>query len=325
MGYSGWSDDAYKHISTPRKSMDPSTVKSSVFSRGLKPSLNPKGVKFRESRDSDAHPESNAIGVFFDVTGSMGSIPVQFATAKLGGLMTLLVSKGVIPHPQVLFGAIGDARCDAAPFQVGQFESGLEMDQCLTDIYIESGGGGNNGESYGLAHYFMANHSSIDCFEKRGKKGYLFTIGDERVLPVCRDEIAKVFGDVVETDLNVTDLIRQCETKYEVFHIIVETSATRQQNSTAQWKDLLGERALVLTNPDDICELIASTIGLLEGSTIDKMASILKDAGTKDSTIKSVSTALAPLGGTSVVKSGTGAITGKLPDSDAGTGGTVRL
>lgn len=324
MGYSGWSDDAYKSISGTRKSMDPSTVKSAVFSRGLKPSLDPKGVKFRESRDSTEHPESNAIGVFFDVTGSMGGIPVQFATEKLGGLMTLLVSKGVIPHPQVLFGAIGDGQCgDRAPFQVGQFESGLEMDQCLTDIYIESGGGGNNGESYGLAHYFMANHSSIDCFEKRGKKGYLFTIGDERVLPVKRDEISRIFGDTVETDLNVTDLIRQCESKYEVFHIVVETASTRQQNSTAQWKDLLGERALVLDNPNDICELIASTIGLVEGSSITEMADLLRAAGTKDSTIKSVSTALAPLGGTGIVRAGTGALTGKLPDD--GVDGTVRL
>lgn len=324
MGYSDWSDAAYKHISTSRSHMDPSTVRSTVFSRGLKPSLDPKGVKVRESRDSTEHPESNAIGVFFDVTGSMGGIPVKFATEKLGGLMNLLVSKGVIPHPQLLFGAIGDGQCgDSAPFQVGQFESGLEMDTCLTDIFVEGGGGGNNGESYGLAHYFFANHTSIDCFEKRGKKGYLFTIGDECALKVTKAEVSRIFGDDVETDLSVTDLIRQCEAKYEVFHIIVETSATRQQNSTAQWKDFLGERAIVLTNPDDICEVIASTIGLVEGATMDAVTTILKDAGAKASTITSVSTALAPLSSSAVAKSGSGALTGTL-DTD-GDNGTVRL
>lgn len=34
------------------------------------PSLDPKGIGVRESRDSDEHPTSLAIAVLFDVTGS---------------------------------------------------------------------------------------------------------------------------------------------------------------------------------------------------------------------------------------------------------------
>ena len=38
-------------------------------------------------------------------------------------------------------------------------------------------------ESYELAMYFMARHTALDCHEKRGKRGYLFIIGDEMAYP----------------------------------------------------------------------------------------------------------------------------------------------
>ncbi|HAO33838.1 MAG TPA: hypothetical protein DCQ84_12920, partial [Candidatus Competibacteraceae bacterium] len=49
----------------------------------------------------------------------------------------------------------------------------------LRRLWLEKGGGGNACESYTLPWYFAATHTAIDCFEKRGKKGYLFTVGDE--------------------------------------------------------------------------------------------------------------------------------------------------
>src|SRR5262245_28154326 len=91
------------------------------------PTLDPKGVKLRESRDSDEHPESVAITVLFDVTGSMHTIP-QTLQQKLPGLFGLLIRKGYVEHPQILFGAIGDATCDRVPLQMGQWESDNRMD-----------------------------------------------------------------------------------------------------------------------------------------------------------------------------------------------------
>jgi len=324
MGYGSWSDDAYKNISAPRSVMDPSTVRSTVFSSGLKDSLDPKGVKFRESRDSDDHPESNAIGVLFDVTGSMGGIPVDFARNKLGGLMTMLVDKGVIPHPQVLFGAIGDSYSDRVPFQIGQFESDVAMDKCLTDIYIEGNGGGQMSESYGLAHYFFARHTSTDCWEKRGKKGYLFTIGDELTWPtIRRDEALKIFGDTLQADENVVDLIRECERRFNVFHIVVGTSTGNRPEILNGWRELLGERALKLDKPEDVCELIAATIGLCEGHSIDDMSTALRGAGASAGAVASVTNAIVPLRD-SMARSGPGSIVGKLPDNNV-PNGTVRL
>lgn len=325
MGYSNWSGAAYDHISSARKGMDPAAVRSTVFSSSLKPSLDPKGVKVRESRDSDEHPESNAIGVLFDVTGSMGGIPIEFAQHKLGGLMKMLVEKGVIPHPQVLMGAIGDAYCDRTPFQVGQFESGIEMDKCLTDIHIEGGGGGQVMESYGLAHYFFARHTVTDCWEKRGKKGYLFTLGDELTWPtIKRDEAERIFGDTLQGDEQVKDLIAECERRFNVFHIVVgKTSHGDDPKILAAWRELLGERALKLDDPDHVCDLIAATIGLCEGHSLDVVNGVLRDAGATAGAVKSVGAAIVPLRD-ALARAGSGALVGDLPASGK-SDGTVRV
>jgi hypothetical protein len=327
MGYSSWSDKAYEHISNSRKGMTDHTVSTHVFkSSSLHASLDPKGVKVRESRDSTDHPESNAIGVIFDVTGSMRTIPVRFAKDKLGGLMSMLFTKGVVPHPQVCFGAVGDAYCDSSPFQIGQFESGLEADACLTNVHLEGGGGGSNSESYGLAHYFFARRTSIDCWEKRGKKGYLFTLGDEKAHPkITKTEAEEIFGDKLQSDLDVQEVIRECEARYNVFHIVVGGGSSNGDDPAIMnhWKERLGERVLKLNNPDEVCELIAATIGLCEGKTIDDMSSVLRGAGASAGTVKSVSNAIVPLRD-ALVRSAPGSLSGKLP-TGADAGGTVRL
>ena len=78
--------------------------------------MDPKGVT-RESRDSDEHPESVAIGVLLDVTGSMHSTPITMQKS-LPKLMDVVKEAGVA-HPHILFGAVGDHRSDKVPLQVG--------------------------------------------------------------------------------------------------------------------------------------------------------------------------------------------------------------
>src|SRR5262249_46774172 len=127
--------------------------------------MSPRGVKVRESRDSDAHPESHAVAVLFDVTGSMRQVP-HVLQENLPRLMNLLIRKGCRDHPQIMVGAIGDATCDGAPLEVGQFESGIEIEEDLGRLFLEGGGGASITESYELAMYFLARHTSLDCFEK---------------------------------------------------------------------------------------------------------------------------------------------------------------
>ena len=147
-----------------------SKPKEEIFKqREINNAMNPYGISIRESRDSVEHPNSLAIILALDVTGSMGSIPHHLVKDGLPDIMQGIIDKG-LKDPQLLFLAIGDHECgDKAPLQVGQFESSDELlDKWLTDVFLEGGGGSNEGESYLLAWYFASLHTSIDCLEKRG-------------------------------------------------------------------------------------------------------------------------------------------------------------
>ncbi len=273
MGYSSWSDEAYTSLRSKRKSKGDAEIFAGTSK--IHPTMDPKGLKSRESRDSEEHPESTAIIVAFDVTGSMGHIPVQFAREKLGGLMRMLVERKYIAHPQLCFAAIGDAVSDRAPLQVGQFESGLEMDMWLTRIFLERGGG-DAPESYTLAHWFAAHHTSVDCWEKRERKGYLFTIGDASPKATDPGQIERVFGYTPES-ASIPESIKAAMAEWEVFHVHVND---HRDGSIETWQRLLGDRLLALEHTAAVCELIGVTIGLGEG-TIDGSQAVhdLMEAG----------------------------------------------
>lgn len=294
MGYSNWSDSSYDQISHQRSNKASNQIFTQSGSIDVK--LNPAGVTVRESRDSVEHPRSNALIVAFDVTGSMGQIPEQFARQKLGKLMKMLLDGKYIEDPQVLFAAIGDSYSDQAPLQIGQFESGLEMDAWLTKIWLEKNGGGQKKESYGLAHYFAAKHTSTDCFEKRQKKGYLFTMGDELSWDVPAAHVNRVFGYSPKENISIQQCISMAQEKYEVFHIVIAQGSHGKDPEVIKfWRALLGERALILDQVDAVCELLAVTVGLSERVfTLDKAIEELKSRGTSSVVIESVRSALLP-------------------------------
>lgn len=290
MGGSNWSNDHYTTRSATRASQGISAfdytakINSGTIAASCHKDLNPYGV-VRESRDSAAHPESNAVMVWFDVTGSMGQIPVLLQQ-KLPKLLGLLLRKGYLTDPQVCFGAIGDVRSDKVPLQCGQFESGNEMDDDLSKIYLEGNGGGNNGESYELAMYFALNKTSIDCMEKRGKKGYLFIIGDEPLrTEVRREDILSVIGDRTEST-TTENLVNLLNDKYETF-ILVPRQQRRDSSVMQSWTRFFGERVVNVENLDEIAEAIAGLIGMCEGYDVN---SVVSDTGASAALSKELTT-----------------------------------
>lgn len=267
MGYSSWSDDAFSVLKHTRKTK---ATKDIFTSKSLSKDMDPKGVNFRESRDSDTHPNTVPIMVFLDVTGSMGRIPEILVRDKLGALMNTLLDHG-IADPQVLFGAIGDHITDRFPLQVGQFESGTqELDQWLTTTYLEGGGGGQYMESYLMAWLFAGRHTSTDSFEKRGQKGFLFTIGDEWTWEgIDEESLKRIMGYTNCEPLSAADLLEEAKRMYEVFHIHINEASYRNHPKILNpWRDLLGERLIILEDYNAIAETIASTVAVLKGADL---------------------------------------------------------
>lgn len=230
--------------------------------KSINNAMNPEGIVVRESRDSDEHPESLAIIIALDVTGSMGSVPHALVKNGLPAIMESIIQAG-IKDPQVLFLGIGDSNFDSAPLQVGQFESSDELlDKWLTSVYLEGGGGGNYGESYHLAWYFAARHTSIDCFEKRKQKGMLFTIGDEPVLDLLPEKHLKnIMGKGQYGDMTASELLVEAAKTYNTCHIhIRETYAGNNQETVDQWKQLIGSNLLIAEKHTDVANIIKAAI-----------------------------------------------------------------
>lgn len=265
MGGHSWSDDAYTDLTSSKGYA--SKTADEIFNDDINKDMNPNGLGIRESRDSDLHPESLAVQVYLDVTGSMGKIPEIIVKEKLGALMSTIIDNGV-EHPQILFGAIGDHISDRCPLQVGQFESGTEqLDDCLSKVFLEGRGGGQNRESYLQAWLIAGRHTSIDCFEKRNEKGFLFTIGDESNWDCLSEEYLKdIMGYPQGEELTDVQLLEEAQRLYNVYHIHINDTWYRDDSTVlGYWKKMLGERLIILDDYNAVCETIATVIAIQHG------------------------------------------------------------
>ena len=304
MGSGRWSTNVYDEharyrAATGKSAFDYSDrmMNSNSSDWRVHPTLDPHGVRARESCDSDEHPESTSIVVMFDVTGSMGQVPVTLQK-KLPDLLGLLLRKGYVADPQILFGGVGDATCDRVPLQVGQFESDNRMDENLENIFLEGGGGGQRTESYELAMYFVARHTDIDCWNKRRHKGYLFIIGDEMAYPMVKKrEVQTHIADGLERDIPLESIVRELQERYHVFYILPKAASYGGDPVILNfWRKLLVQNVLELEDADAVSETIALTIGMTEG-TIDLSTGgdHLREFGVAAATVSTVTAALAAL------------------------------
>jgi hypothetical protein len=296
MGFGDYSHAAHTALASARATLP----RQALFTRkDCHPLMNPHGVRLRESRDSVEHPNSLGIAFALDVTGSMGAIPELLARRELPNFMKILTACGV-PDPQLLFLAVGDATCDSAPLQVGQFESTAElMDQWLTWTFLEGGGGGQNTESYELALYFLAQHTELDCVVKRRKRGYMFMTGDELPYPeVSRRQVDGVVGDKLDDDLRVENVVAVLEKTFHPFFLVPDLD--RRSRCERRWRDLLGDHVICMESPEDTCWAAAGIVALTEGVVKDvhALAKVLAAAGASSERVAATIRALTPYAST---------------------------
>lgn len=224
----------------------------------------PENISVRESRDSDSNPNSRAIIFGIDFTASMGYLASDMINTQIPEVITGLIDSRIIPDPHLLVTAIRDYKAsNDSPLQVSQFEADHTVIEQMQDFYgCSKGGGGNTEESYALAWAMAAYKTSIDCFEKRGQKGYLFTIGDDGPQTgTVPDYIMEQFGNETKT---VEQIQKDAAEKYELFHIHLDGRSYYNTGVKERWAKVLGNRAMFLDDHTKVPELINAIIEINE-------------------------------------------------------------
>jgi hypothetical protein len=276
MGDGRWDPKFWSSTRASYNASNP-TVDHIFRSSRLAPDLAPADIKLRESRDSASNPNSTALIVALDVTGSMDKVLDVMARDSLGTLVASIYERRPITDPHIMIMGIGDFECDRSPVQATQFEAEnkLLVEQ-MEKIHLERGGGGNHYESYAAAWLFAATKTSIDCFEKRGKRGYLFTVGDEQPTPILYAKHIKQFLGLDEVkDLTGPEILKLASATYDIFHVIVEEGSHARAHPDQvrrEWVKTLGQHVLPLGDHEKLAEVIVSAIEVAEGRDKDAVA-----------------------------------------------------
>lgn len=263
MGNARWDSSAWSSHSTANSAKPAAAI---FVSRGMHDDLDPSKITVRECIASVANPNPTPVAIGLDVTGSMGHLAEVIAKKGLGTIMQEIYDRKPVSDPQIMLMAIGDANCDRAPLQATQFEGSMVLAEQLERLYLEGGGGGNDGESYLMAWYFVHRKTTCSAIVDDGRKGYLFTIGDEPPLMNLKKEHIKQFLNIdAEADITAPEILALLTPHWNVFHLIVNPGGY----DASRWKKMMGERVLMVSDHTKLAEIIVSTIQVTEGDDID--------------------------------------------------------
>ncbi len=275
MGNARWSSEDYTSYasSTNYRSM----TREQVFEHKMDTKLDPRNVKvgkgdrvglqLRESIISDSNPNPTPIILGLDVTGSMRDVVHQIATDELPKMMTEIHAQGVVSDPHVMFMGIDDVHVQGhGALQVSYFEPDLKIVEQLRKLWLVGNGGGNQSESYDLAWYFAGRYTYLENFERTGKQGFLFTIGDEP-FPVQTnraDQLETIFGPGEYEPTTPEVCLEMAQRKFQVFHISIEKGGY----DLSGWDRKLGANHLRVPARDikNLTEVVLSTMKIAGGA-----------------------------------------------------------
>lgn len=316
--------------------------KAMASGAGIHPALDPARGGFRYCNDPEPGVKARPVSIMLDVTGSNRDAAAK-VHADLPQLLGLLTVQGWVKDERVniQIGAVGDATCDKYPLQLSQFEpDGATIDNWLTKLVLEGGGGGSSEESYELAMWALVNQNRLQCWE-RGEKGDLFIIFDEAPYEdVSARQLAssKMYGRhttnfnpdylvegtvmsenqlrrtldaglvLPQGNLSLDAIAAELRQKYDVRCIICYgTSYWDDTRIQGRWAKLFGEQNIIkLPDASDISEMIAALMGAkygVEPVTIEKELVAL---GTGREAMAAISKALATVNPGAIAPRGSG-------------------
>lgn len=320
MGSGSWDSSKWQNFATQNVS---GQSRAQVFSsRSLNEAYDPKHFKngIRESVDSPDNPLSTPVAIFTDCTGSMGQLAHE-VIKKLDVVCEELLERKPVTDVHLLTGVVGDGYTDRAPLQVTQFEADIRIAEQTKELYLEGNGGGNGGESYALPWVFAGMQTATDSYDKRKKKGYLFTVGDEPIhgvegvggepyakggmgqkWGVTKEQAERLLGVNLERDLTADECLALAQTRWHVFHIIVGHDTHHGEGIERTWGKLMPNNIVRLDDISALPETVVSIIEVNEGKDAKAVA-----ASWSGSTAVAVANALQSLaardaGGVEVVR-----------------------
>ena len=206
-----------------------SLVEAGARKKKMHPKADPHGRTI-ECLFSPSHQSASPVAIGLDVTSSRGG-DTGIIYAGLPRFWGHVLSKELVPDPQLLTVGIGDFTHDRAPIQVGNFEVEDHLiDEDLKRLWIEGGGGGTGRESYELAAFLLARRTKIDYVKGGKKRGVAFFLGDEGFYDrVTKDAVKYVFGQNIPEDIPSEEIFAELQRSFDTFLIFPGASLEKRR------------------------------------------------------------------------------------------------
>lgn len=253
---------------------------SKLSSTSLDSSVKPNGKVMKSN-------SKNPIIIVLDVTGSN----INFARLvydKLPMFYGEIEQKGYLDDFDICVCAVGDAKCDDYPIQIGTPAKGLEIDTWMEKLVLESGGGGQRTESYELMAHYLLNATEF----RSDATPTIFFIADEKPYDKVSKNEASEIGLPIEKDYSPWDELNK---KYKNnVYVMLNKYCGRSFDSdiTDAWKKVLApEHTLRIPEEKAIVDLMLGVLAI-QKQDLDIYALDMKNRGQTTARIGGVTSSL---------------------------------
>lgn len=195
--------------------------------------------------------------------------------------------QGYLQDPALSFCGFGDIASDRAPLQVSDFGQGLQIDQMISKLFLEGGGGANLHESYELVAYFYLEN----CEFSQGIRPFFFITGDEMFYnELLGVDVQEFIGNQELRDLDSKSLWAKLKEKYEVFHLHKPYPGPQDKEIKEQWQQALGKaRVLEVSSAKACIDVVLGAIALSSGTrSLQGYLEDMRDRGQTEDRVQEV-------------------------------------
>lgn len=229
--------------------------------------------KAMDPKDKTVATESESpLVLIFDVTGSMDYAPkvVMDKAPLIAGQLSIHGYLG--KKPDLLIAAVGDANCDNAPYQVGDFVRVRSADGWFKRVWREGGGGGGARESYEGMAYFFANR----CEMPAAKTPICIFFADEGFYEdLSSSDLKSHFGGQ-HGKTTAVKAFAELRKKFNDNVFLVHRRYSSDSSDAwivQQWQNVLGPERVIMAEREDkaVADLILGIVAVMSGSrTLDE-------------------------------------------------------